>query len=130
MTDLAVVLGVIGTVFGIWSINRQMDLEKQFNEAVSELKTKQKIALSEARFAREMQDKDIDTAILKAEEATRKLELYVQASTLEPGEYTEKIDPNTKQSSWQRIDDKGAGNYLDKLKAAQELAAQGKATWQ
>lgn len=106
MIELAAVLGTIGTVFGIWSINRQMNLEREFSKLERYC---HKLCLRAGHDAEEAANKTL--------RLERELELLKQTNSLDTGVYVQKEDPQTKRQYMERIDD-------DDVQKAQFLAAE------
>lgn len=101
LIGFAATLGSVGIAVALWSINRQMDLERQ----LAALQTKCEVAVKAAIYARQAQDRDIREAVDIAKAAMDEARDIRRLCEMEPGTYTEHVDPVTKRRTYMRADE-------------------------
>lgn len=94
LIGFAATLGSVGIAVALWSINRQMDLERQ----LAHLQIRYEVALKAAAHDIELVRQQAKAAMAEAQDIRKLCEM-------EPGTYTEHVDPVTQRKSYLRADD-------------------------
>lgn len=100
INELAAVLGTIGTVFGIWSINRQMDLERQYAELKIYWSDRMQTVTMEAIKAHQ-HSMDAHEKII---ECQKWIDAYEHMTAQTAGEYRQQYDEKTQQTTYKHMD--------------------------
>lgn len=108
INELAAVLGTIGTVFGIWSINRQMELEQKF----AELDKHEHWDVEMIRINKADCERLIGELNYKIQDLANAHKLLEQSLTLPSGEYRKHYDEQTKEYSWKLAEQMDAKEAL------------------